>query len=486
MQVLQPNTLLQGGKYRIERVLGQGGFGITYLAIQDILDRKVAIKEFFFRDYCERDSDTSHVKLGTQSNKETVERFLNKFIKEARTISALHHPAIIPIYDIFRENGTAYYVMEYIEGESLGDMVKRRGSLPEAEALSYIRSVGDALTYIHQRNINHLDIKPSNIMLRRYDNQVVLIDFGVAKQYDEQTMEGTTTTPVGISHGYSPAEQYRRNGVQTFSPQSDVYALGATLYKLLSGKTPPEATEIPDIGLPVEILRQKGVSETVINAIVKAMLPRSSRTQSVSEFLSNISEQESNQEAKIEEATVIFVEPESEKVNQPPLPPSSSIWTSPKTWIRFVIGACVCALILIPLIVLRKALQPKIEQNATTIIKLPEEEVNSVTNKRLTIPLGECNYTGPVDAQGRPNGDGEAKFTDGRLYRGLFINGVAQGPIAYFEYENGDVYEGSFKKNSFEQGRYTLKEDGSYFVGTFKGGNPDQGNWYDKSGNKIE
>ena len=158
MNSLRTNTLLQGGKYRIEKVLGQGGFGITYLATQEMLNRKVCIKEFFFKEYCERDTGSSHVTLGTQANHEIVERFLNKFLKEARTISQLEHRNIIKIHDIFKENNTAYYVMDYVEGESLNDMVNRRGALPENEAVSYINRVADALQYIHQKNINHLDV----------------------------------------------------------------------------------------------------------------------------------------------------------------------------------------------------------------------------------------------------------------------------------------------------------------------------------------
>ncbi|MCR4921599.1 MAG: protein kinase [Bacteroidaceae bacterium] len=305
---LQSGSLLQGGKYRVERVLGQGGFGIAYLAEQVALGRKVAIKEFFMRELCGRDSGTSHVTMGMGAGRETVRRFREKFLKEARNIASLDHPGIVRIYDVFEENGTAYYVMEYIEGESLGDMVERRGCLPQVEALSYIRTVGDALTYIHKHNINHLDIKPSNIMLRRSDMQTILIDFGVSKQHDLQTKKGTTTTPVGISHGYSPAEQYNKNGIQTFSPQSDVYALAATLFKLLTGQTPPEATGIPDMGLPVEDLRQKGVSDSVIQAIVHAMRPRSIRTQSVTEFILNLESKELNvTSAKVEdgERTII-------------------------------------------------------------------------------------------------------------------------------------------------------------------------------------
>ena len=288
MQALQPNSTLQGGKYRIIEKLGQGGFGITYLAENTLLLGKVAIKEFFFKEYCDRDDSTSRVTIPTSGNREIVERFKQKFIKEARTIFSLNHPNIVRILDVFEENGTAYYVMDYIEGESLGDMVKRRGAIPEAEALGYVKDAASALEYIHGKNINHLDIKPGNLVLRKEDGKVLVIDFGVAKQYDAVTSEGTTTTPVGISHGYSPAEQYRKNGVQSFSPQSDVYALAATLFKLLTGNTPPEAMEIQDEGLPVAELQEKQISRPVISAIAMAMKGRHERSQSVAEFISNL------------------------------------------------------------------------------------------------------------------------------------------------------------------------------------------------------
>ena len=289
MSALRVNSTLQGGKYRIIEKLGQGGFGITYLAENTLLLGKVAIKEFFFKEYCDRDDSTSRVTIPTSGNREIVERFKQKFIKEARTIFSLNHPNIVRILDVFEENGTAYYVMDYIEGESLGDMVKRRGAIPEAEALGYVKDAASALEYIHSKNINHLDIKPSNLVLRHDDGKVLVIDFGVAKQYDAVTSEGTTTTPVGISHGYSPAEQYRKNGVQAFSPQSDVYALAATLFKLLTGNTPPEAMEIQDEGLPVAELQDKNISRPVISAIAMAMKGRHERTQSVAEFISNLS-----------------------------------------------------------------------------------------------------------------------------------------------------------------------------------------------------
>jgi len=300
MQALRVNSTLQGGKYRIIEKLGQGGFGITYLAENTMLEGKMAIKEFFFKEYCGRDDATCHVTIPTSGNREIVERFKQKFIKEARTIFRLNHPNIVRIFDLFEENGTAYYVMEYIDGESLGDMVKRRGGISEAEALGYVKDVASALEYIHSKNINHLDIKPGNLMKGNEDGRIIVIDFGVAKQYDAVTSEGTTTTPVGISHGYSPVEQYSKNGVQTFSPQSDVYALAATLFKLLTGNTPPEAIEILSEGLPVDELQEKHISRHVISAIAMAMKGRHERTQSVAEFISNLSG----------DATVVITDPQ--------------------------------------------------------------------------------------------------------------------------------------------------------------------------------
>ena len=280
MQLTQ-NSLLQNGKYRIEKVLGQGGFGITYLGEQVALGRKVAIKEFFMKEYCNRNTATSHVSVGSQGSKDTVDRFRLKFIKEAQLIAGLNHPNIIRIHDIFEENGTAYYVMEYQEGGSLSEYLKMRGVLGEEEALYFIRQIAGALEYIHEKKINHLDVKPGNILLNE-TNDAVLIDFGLSKRYDDEGNQ-TSTTPVGISHGYAPLEQYKRGGVGIFSPATDIYSLGATLYKLLTGNTPPEANDVMEEGLPA---MPSNISGKIRNAIVSAMTPaRSKRPQSIDEFL---------------------------------------------------------------------------------------------------------------------------------------------------------------------------------------------------------
>ncbi len=279
---LQPGTYLQGDKYRIIRALGSGGFGITYLAEHELAERKVCIKEFFPKEFYNRDDNSRSISLGSQGSAKIMDAYKAKFIKEAKTIARLKHPNIIHIHDVFEENNTAYYVMEYIDGESLSSLVKRKGALAESEAVGYIRSVAEALGYIHDRKIMHLDIKPANVMLNSEDGQVVVIDFGLSKQYDEEGNQ-TSSTPVGISAGYAPMEQYQQGGVKEFSPETDIYSLGATLYYLVTGNVPPQAVCVADEGLP-ELPAH--LSSGVRNAIERSMtFQRKHRPHSAKEFL---------------------------------------------------------------------------------------------------------------------------------------------------------------------------------------------------------
>lgn len=299
---LKQGTLLQNGKYRIEEVLGQGGFGITYLAMQVALSRKVAIKEFFMKEYCNREADASHVSVPSIGSKELVGQFRDKFVKEAQNIANLKHNNIIRIHDVFEENNTAYYVMEYLDCGSLSDYVTDKGRLSEEEAVSYIRQIADALAYIHEQKINHLDVKPSNILLDKKNN-AVLIDFGLSKHYDN-TGDQTSSTPVGISKGYAPMEQYKQGGVSKFSPETDIYSLGAIFYKLLTGDTPPEADEINENGL--EFPYNLHLSDNIKNAIIFAMQPkRKDRPHSVEEFLECLDEEKVTNQTDNEETKII-------------------------------------------------------------------------------------------------------------------------------------------------------------------------------------
>ena len=287
-QYLSSESLLQGGRYRIVKMLGSGGFGITYLGTQTVLKRNIVIKEFFMTDYCQRDEYSNLITVPTVSNVEFVKRFKDKFLKEALHIAQLKHPNIVNIIDVFEENGTAYYVMDFIEGGSLAEKVQREGSLPENVAKRYILQIADALDYIHQQYMNHLDVKPGNIMLSRNDN-AILIDFGLSKQYDSQTGHQTSTTPVGISHGYAPMEQYKERGVSEFSPETDIYSLGATLYYLLTGARPPVSQEINEDGLPLDQLKAKNISWPTISAIINAMKPRrKERTHDINTFIAEL------------------------------------------------------------------------------------------------------------------------------------------------------------------------------------------------------
>ena len=278
---LQIGTLLNRGKYRIIRYISSGGFGCTYEALNVEMDCNVAIKEFYMKDFCNRDSVSGHVTVATQSKVELVGRVRRKFVEEAQALYRMNHPNIVRVTDKFEENGTAYYVMDYVEGNSLAGMIADRGPLPEDEAVWYIRQTADALEYVHSLNRLHLDVKPHNIMIDN-SGKVVLIDFGVSKQYDEVANENTSTL-MGSTPGYAPPEQMSRS-VGRFTPATDIYALGATLYKLLTGITPVDAS-LRSSGEELEPL-PLAISATVRHAVEASMqMNKNKRPQSIGEFV---------------------------------------------------------------------------------------------------------------------------------------------------------------------------------------------------------
>ena len=277
---LPAGTMLRGDTYRIVRFIAAGGFGCTYEAEHVMLRKRVAIKEFFMQDYCNREEHTKHVTVGTQGMHDLVDKYRRKFVDEARALSGLHHDGIVSVSDVFEENGTAYYVMDYVEGQSLAERCKGN-PLPEKAAIYYIRQVAEALIYVHDHNRLHLDIKPGNIMIEA-SGRTVLIDFGVSKQYDAALGENTTTL-LGYSPGYAPLEQMEGD-VRQFLPATDVYALGATLYFLLTGKTPPSASRRINEDMPP---LPAGTSDATRRAVDCAMeIRKKDRPQSVREFVS--------------------------------------------------------------------------------------------------------------------------------------------------------------------------------------------------------
>jgi len=481
MQTLSTGSLLQHDTYRIEKVLGQGGFGITYLAMDLNLQRKVAIKEFFPKDFCDRDETTSHVTLGTKNTAELVNRLKSKFLKEARNIAKFDHPNIIRIYAAFEENNTAYYVMEYIEGDSLSSIVKRSGPLPENQALDYIEKVGNALEYVHARKINHLDVKPANIMVRRSDNTPILIDFGLSKQYDSEGNQ-TSTMPPGFSHGFAPLEQYNEGGVRDFTPQTDIYSLAATLYYVLSGVVPLQATRRNDEDLPFP----DSIPQRLVAPISKAMSPgRKGRHSEVSEFIKDIE----GRDAKTENTEVFVRNKEKEQnIKATPRNPLSvtPIHKKDKRTI-YIIAAIAVAVVFGLLLFL-----PGDPGRGT------DNDSQTVSNKEWISPLGKAVYSGEVwhndtIINGKtypvPNGKGVAKINkgdfSGAVYEGNFVMGKLEGNATY-TLSNGDVFTGSFHRNQFDEGKYLDKESGEYFEGSFRDMQPYKGKWYSSNGKVIE
>lgn len=292
-KTLQPGNTLQGGKYRIEKVLGQGSFGITYLAsyattIEGALgkmavDIKVAIKEFFMSEVNQRNEQTHGVE-GSSSTIFTNYRI--KFRKEAQNLASLHHPHIVQVTDVFDENNTTYYVMQYIEGMSLDSFIASKGHVSAEDTILIAAQIGQALSYMHQRHMLHLDLKPGNIMLDK-QGQVHLIDFGLSKQYDSNG-EPESSTSIGMgTPGYAPIEQANRMGQgKQFQAPIDVYAFGATVYKMLTGHRPDDASVILNDGFPFGFLQQLGVQQNMINAVQRAMAPqRNARFQTAAEFV---------------------------------------------------------------------------------------------------------------------------------------------------------------------------------------------------------
>ena len=224
------------GKYRVERYLGAGAFGITYAAYDEDLGRRVAIKEYLPSEWAVREANDSVV-ARTTDDEDDFRWGLGRFTDEARSLARFRHPTIVGVYEHLRANATAYLVMEYVEGEPLDRHLRRKGTLTEAEIERSVLPILRGLERVHAEGLLHRDIKPGNIVLRR-DGTPVLIDFGAARQAVSARTHAVTSL---VTHGYSPLEQYSTGTRQT--PASDLYAFCAVLYRCIVGCAPTDATD---------------------------------------------------------------------------------------------------------------------------------------------------------------------------------------------------------------------------------------------------
>ena len=242
--MLKVGTILRG-TYRIDSYLSSGGFGNTYVATNIEFEERVAIKEFFMKGISQRDENQTTVSVSNAENHNSFLEQKEKFKKEARRLRKLNNEYIVSVHDLFEENGTAYYVMDYVDGENLAERLKRTSKpMTEQEVREILPQILDALKSVHDAGIWHLDLKPANIMVDR-SGHVKLIDFGASKQLNSQKGGATTSTAISYTNGYAPREQMEQN-YDKFGPWTDIYALGATLFSLLTNKQPPLPTDIDD------------------------------------------------------------------------------------------------------------------------------------------------------------------------------------------------------------------------------------------------
>lgn len=509
--MLQVGTILHG-TYKIESYLASGGFGNTYFAKNIEFDETYAIKEFFVKGVCQRDGNSTTISVSNAENTNSFEQQREKFKKEARRLRSLSNPHIVKVYDLFEENGTAYYVMDYVDGENLSARLKRTNApLTESEVRNYLNQILDGLEAIHNEGMFHLDIKPANIMVDSHD-VVKLIDFGASKQ--QSTVGGATmSTGISYTNGYAPSEQMAQS-YDKFGPWTDFYALGATVYKLLTNQDPPSVSDLSEddtedkhLALPMP-----NVSEEMKKLVVWMMqVNRLKRPKSVGEIRLPLLYTNTN---SIEETIILLPNPKTIKDSQE----SSGVRQSEDKkvnkvkriflrGIKELLGVCFFLAFLCGIGYVNNGkrffdflgvntVEPEdslVEDNSVSNDTVVGTVYNIISESNIKLKIaGEiCTYSGEVgygeDKKPHALGLGTVLFPDGRKYVGHLNMDRMMSYKAKFFFPNGDVYEGSFDNNHFNEGTYYVKQTGEKFVGKFdSNGQPKEGKWYNNKGIIIE
>lgn len=320
--MLRVGTILHG-TYRVDGYLASGGFGNTYVATNIQFGERYAIKEFFLKGVTERDENTTTISVSNQENAATFEAQRDKFKKEAVRLRKLSSPHIVCVHDLFEENGTAYYVMDFVDGENLRDYLKKIGHpLDEATVWQVFDQVLDALEVVHSHGLFHLDLKPANLMMDQQGG-VRLIDFGASKQMKAGS-GATTSTAVSYTNGYAPREQMEQ-ALDKFGPWTDFYALGATLYFLLTDQKPPLPSDIDDDMTDDKheaLAMPDSISDRLRRMVLWLMATdRRKRPQSVADIRSILNQKAENKPAdpakgeEGDDVTIVLPKSDQDKVN---------------------------------------------------------------------------------------------------------------------------------------------------------------------------
>lgn len=313
---LRPGTMLRG-RYVIGEVLGYGGFGATYVAWDEILEHKVAIKEYFPSAFSTRKPNQTELSVFSGDKGECFRIGLKKYLGEARTMAKLESiPHIVGVKEYFEENNTAYIVMEFVEGITMKEYLKTNGTLSSNEAVKLFLPLIKSLGQVHEGNVIHRDISPDNIMINK--NGIKLIDFGAAREVfaDEEK-----SLSIVLKHGYAPEEQYHKRGKQ--GPWTDVYALCATIYKCITGKTPPQVFDRL-AGDNIETFSQLGINIAphIERAIFKGLsIEIDDRFSSMNELYSALTTTETDENVTKPEKKVQVAPPVKQNVDFAPVAP---------------------------------------------------------------------------------------------------------------------------------------------------------------------
>jgi uncharacterized protein (TIGR02145 family) len=303
---LPPGYLLHQ-RYSIQQSLGQGGFGITYLAYDTMLAQEVCVKELFIAGNSTRGTNLTVLSQSIQGF--SFEGFVNRFMEEARKLAQFRHPNIVRVLEWFQANATAYMVMDYVKGETLKQKVQKEGALSEQMAMKLIEQLLNGVEEVHKKGMLHRDIKPDNILVTP-EGQVVLIDFGSAREFSNGM---TTTHTAMLTPGYAPIEQYSDRAQR--GPFTDIYALGATTYFMLTGDKPIPVTDrnLEEL-IPPNILNPN-ISSNLSSAVMISMeMKPEHRFQSVSEMREALMSFQENVEREKEKEPLSSVKVDSEKM----------------------------------------------------------------------------------------------------------------------------------------------------------------------------